>query len=185
MVHSKSLLFTCLIFCLMAVPPLSRSVVEGADLPAIQVSTDGTHFVRGDSGNPFRPMGFNYDHDADGRLLEDYWHTEWDRVENDFRDMQSLGANVVRIHLQFGKFMNSATEANAEELQQLQRLLTLAEETKLYLDLTGLGCYHKKDVPAWYDALEEQARWNAQQVFWEAIATVCNSDGDAAQPLCL
>jgi glutamate racemase len=119
-------------------------------------------------------MGFNYDHDADGRLLEDYWHAEWDRVENDFRDMQSLGANVVRIHLQFGKFMKSATEANAEELKQLQRLLMLAEETKLYLDLTGLGCYHKKDVPAWYDALEEQARWNAQQVFWEAIATVCS-----------
>jgi glutamate racemase len=178
MVYSKSLLFMCLIFCLMAAPLLSCSVVEGADLPAIHVSTDGTHFVSGDSGTPFRPMGFNYDHDADGRLLEDYWHSEWDRVENDFRDMQSLGANVVRIHLQFGKFMKSATEANAEELKQLQRLLTLAEETKLYLDLTGLGCYHKKDVPAWYDALEEQARWNAQQVFWEAVATVC-SDSSA------
>ena len=25
----------------------------------------------------------------------------------------------------------------------------------LYLDLTGLGCYHKKDVPAWYDKLAE------------------------------
>jgi glutamate racemase len=154
------------------------SLVIGSDgssaLPRIHVSTDGTHFVTGDSGTPFRPMGFNYDHDADGRLLEDYWHTEWDRVENDFRDMQSLGANVVRIHLQFGKFMKSATEANAEELKQLQRLLTLAEETKLYLDLTGLGCYHKKDVPAWYDALDEQARWNAQQVFWEAVATVCS-----------
>ena len=174
MVHSTSLLLQCLIFFLVAAPLLSRSVVEGAELPAIHVSTDGTHFVSGDSGTPFRPMGFNYDHDADGRLLEDYWHAEWDRVENDFRDMQSLGANVVRIHLQFGKFMKSATEANAEELKQLQRLLMLAEETKLYLDLTGLGCYHKKDVPAWYDALEEQARWNAQQVFWEAIATVCS-----------
>ena len=178
MVNTKSLLFTCLIFCLMATPLLSRSVVEGAELPAIKVSTGGTHFISGDSGTPFRPMGFNYDHDADGRLLEDYWHSELDRVENDFRDMQSLGANVVRIHLQFGKFMKSPTEANAEELKQLQRLLTLAEETKLYLDLTGLGCYHKKDVPAWYDALDEQARWNAQQVFWEAVATVC-SDSSA------
>lgn len=174
MVNSKSSLFQCLIFCLMAAPLVSRSVVEGTELPAIRISTDGTHFVSGESDTPFRPMGFNYDHDADGRLLEDYWHTEWERVENDFRDMQALGANVVRIHLQFGKFMKSATEANAEELKQLQRLLTLAEETKLYLDLTGLGCYHKKDVPAWYDALDEQARWNAQQVFWEAVATVCS-----------
>ncbi len=174
MVNSKSLLFKYLIFCFMTAVLLSRNEVEGTELPAIHVSIDGTHFVSGDSGTPFRPMGFNYDHDADGRLLEDYWHTEWDRVENDFRDMQSLGANVVRIHLQFGKFMTSATEANADELKQLQRLLTLAEESKLYLDLTGLGCYHKKDVPAWYDALDEQARWNAQQVFWEAVATVCN-----------
>ena len=178
MVNSKSLLFTCLIFCHMAASLFSRSVVEGAELPAIRVSSDGTHFISCDSGTSFRPMGFNYDHDADGRLLEDYWHAEWDRVENDFRDMQSLGANVVRIHLQFGKFMKSPTEANAEELNQLQRMMTLAEETKLYLDLTGLGCYHKNDVPAWYDALDEQARWSAQQVFWEAVATVC-SDSSA------
>ena len=154
------------------------SVAIGSDpaslLPAIRVSADGTHFVRGDSDVVFRPMGFNYDHDAEGRLLEDYWHSEWDRVENDFRDMQTLGVNVVRIHLQFGRFMKSPSEANAEELKQLQRLLTLAEETKLYLDLTGLGCYHKKDVPEWYNALDEQARWNAQQVFWEAVATVCS-----------
>lgn len=178
MVNSRSLLFKYLTFCFMTAVLLSRNVVEGTELPAIHVSTEGTHFVSGDSGTPFRPMGFNYDHDADGRLLEDYWHTEWDRVENDFRDMQSLGANVVRIHLQFGKFMKSATDANEEELKQLQRLLTLAEESQLYLDLTGLGCYHKKDVPAWYDALDEQARWNAQQVFWEAVATVC-SDSSA------
>ncbi|MFO1002407.1 MAG: aspartate/glutamate racemase family protein [Planctomycetaceae bacterium] len=151
-----------------------KSSVLADELPAIQVSSDGTHFVVKETGVPFRPMGFNYDHDPDGRLLEDYWHTEWDRVENDFRDMQALGANVVRIHLQFGKFMKSATEANAEELKQLQRLLRLAEETKLYLDLTGLGCYHKKDVPVWYDALDEQSRWNAQQVFWESVASVCS-----------
>lgn len=174
MIHQGPFLFTYLLCCFSTLQLFTRGVIEGAELPAIRVSAGGTHFVIGDSESPFRPMGFNYDHDADGRLLEDYWHTEWDRVENDFRDMQALGANVVRIHLQFGRFMKSATEANAEELKQLQRLLTLAEDTKLYLDLTGLGCYHKKDVPAWYDALDEQARWNAQQVFWEAVATVCN-----------
>lgn len=176
--NSNSILFKSLIFLLMTLRPCTGRAGDGTELPTIRVSADGTHFVTGDSDTPFRPMGFNYDHDADGRLLEDYWHAEWDRVENDFRDMQNLGANVVRIHLQFGKFMKSATEANAEELKQLQRLLTLAEETNLYLDLTGLGCYHKKDVPAWYDALDEQARWNAQQVFWEAVATVC-SDSSA------
>ena len=143
-------------------------------LEPIRVTADGKGFETAKSKTPFRPWGFNYDHDRSGRLIEDYWLTDWKEIEGDFAEMRALGANVVRIHLQVGKFMKSATEANSEELKQLQRLLTLAEETKLYLDLTGLGCYHKKDVPAWYDALDEQARWNAQQVFWEAVATVCN-----------
>jgi Cellulase (glycosyl hydrolase family 5) len=136
----------------------------------VRVSDDGTHFVSGDNARRYQPMGFNYDHDPDGRLLEDYWHEEWSRVEEDFREMHRLGANVVRIHLQFGRFMKAPTEPDEKELERLRRLIALAEETGLYLDLTGLGCYHKQDVPPWYDALEEAARWDAQSVFWEAIA---------------
>ena len=45
--------------------------------------------------------------------------------------------------------------------------------TRLYLDLTGLGCYHKKDVPAWYDKLAEKDRWDGQARFWEAVAGRC------------
>src|SRR5262249_52771029 len=48
-----------------------------------------------------------------------------------------------------------------------------AEKTGLYLDLTGLGCYHKKDVPGWYDKLSEQERWDVQARFWEAVAGRC------------
>ena len=51
--------------------------------------------------------------------------------------------------------------------------MRLAEQTGLYLDLTGLGCYHKQDVPAWYDALEESDRWDVQARFWKAVAGVC------------
>ncbi|MHC4575703.1 MAG: cellulase family glycosylhydrolase, partial [Planctomycetota bacterium] len=43
----------------------------------------------------------------------------------------------------------------------------------LYLDITGLGCYHKKDVPGWYDAMDEARRWRVQALFWEAIAKNC------------
>ncbi len=156
---------------------LTRVAAAGTPLPEslerIRVSDDGAYFVEAKSGKQFVPLGFNYDHDADGRLIEDYWHEEWDRVENDFRDMQKLGATVVRVHLQFGKFMKSATEARETEIQQLLKLLALAEETRLYLDLTGLGCYHKTDVPEWYDQLDESARWAAQAVFWGAVAKTC------------
>ena len=120
------------------------------------------------------PWGVNYDHDESGRLLEDYWTDEWDKVAADFREIKQLGANVVRIHLQFGKFMEAPDQPNAKALDQLARLVRLAEAEKLYLDLTGLGCYHKQDVPAWYDELDEQDRWNAQARFWEAIAARCS-----------
>lgn len=139
----------------------------------IGLSPDGRRFVVGPEGAPFTPWGFNYDHDAEGLLLEDYWDKDWSRVEEDFREMKALGANVVRIHLQFGKFMDAADTPNNMALARLADLLTTAEQTGLYLDLTGLGCYHKKDVPAWYDAMSEKDRWDAQAQFWQAVAQTC------------
>ncbi len=58
-------------------------------------------------------------------------------------------------------------------LDRLERLLRLAEKLELYLDITGLGCYHKKNIPAWYDRLSEQNRWAVQAAFWEAVAHTC------------
>jgi hypothetical protein len=144
-----------------------------AKMEPIAVSKDGRSFVLEPSGRKFTPWGFNYDHDEAGRLIEDYWEREWPKVEEDFGEMKELGANVTRIHLQFGKFMETADKPNAAQLARLARLLALAERTGIYLDLTGLGCYHKADVPAWYDALDERARWRAQAAFWEAVAARC------------
>jgi hypothetical protein len=144
-----------------------------AKLEPVAVAKDQKGFVLASSGRAFTPWGFNYDHDEIGRLLEDYWKREWPKLEEDFREMKELGANVVRVHLQFGKFMDTPERPNEAALRQLGRLVTLAEQVGLYLDLTGLGCYHKADVPAWYDALGEKERWQAQAKFWEAIARQC------------
>lgn len=136
----------------------------------IQVSPDQRGFVDTQSGQAFVPWGFNYDRDHRMRLLEEYWETEWTTVVEDFREMKALGANVVRIHLQLAKFMIAPNQANDPALAQLRKLLALAEETGLYLDLTGLACYRKADVPAWFDALNEQDRWQVQANFWRAVA---------------
>jgi hypothetical protein len=120
----------------------------------------------------FLAWGVNYDHDEAQRLLEDYWVSEWGKVIEDFREIKALGANVVRVHLQVGKFMTSAQQANPAALEQYARLVRLAEAEKLYLDVTGLGCYHKHEVPGWYDSLSEAERWNTQARFWEAVAKV-------------
>jgi hypothetical protein len=107
------------------------------------------------------------------RLIEDSWETDWQTVVEDFCEMKALGANVVRIHLQLAKFMNAADVPNTNALQRLARLVELAEDTGLYLDLTGLGCYRKAHVPAWFDALSEAERWKVQANFWRAIAKTC------------
>ncbi len=132
------------------------SACSDAQLPWVQVADDGKGFVLADSGKRFVPWGFNYDHEGDGQLIEDYWDEKWPTVEAAFHEMKQLGANVVRIHLQFGRFMESPTVPRQHSLRQLARLVKLAERTGLYLDLTGLGCYHKQDVPEWYDKLSEQ-----------------------------
>lgn len=143
------------------------------EMPWLQVSKDKKRFVLQSSGRPFVPWGFNYDHDDKGRLIEDYWDAEWPTVEAHFGQMKKLGANVVRVHLQFGKFMDGPKEPNGKALDRLGKLLELAERLGLYLDLTGLGCYQKGDVPDWYDKLSEKDRWNVQARFWEAIASRC------------
>ena len=161
--------------CLQLVAMMSTTLSSFAcgDLPRIVVSSVGDGFVFEGTDQPVTIMGFNYDHDETGRLIEDYWHEEWDRIAEDFAQMKVLGANVVRVHLQFGRFMESPDQPRAIELVQLKKLLALAEEQQLYLDITGLGCYHKNAVPAWYDRLDEQARWKAQERFWEHVATTC------------
>jgi hypothetical protein len=158
---------TCLLI-LLAGP----AAVAG-EMERVRVSDDRSRFVLEPSGRTFVPWGVNYDRDYKGRLLEDYWETEWQTIDEDFREIKQLGANVVRVHLQFGKFMESPDRPNEKALARLVQLVKLAEQTQLYLDLTGLACYRRDDVPAWYSRLSEADRWQAQARFWEAIAAKC------------
>lgn len=112
----------------------------------IRVSDDQTHFVQASSLERFVIWGVNYDHDSDGRLLDEYWIDEWDTVVDDFQEIKELGANCVRVHLQLGKFMDTPSQPNERALQQLSKLVQLAETTGLYLDVTGLACYHKHNI---------------------------------------
>jgi hypothetical protein len=70
--------------------------------------------------------------------------------------------------------MDTADQANTEALDRLAKLVKLAEELGLYLDVTGLACYHKNNIPDWFDTLSESERWNVQAKFWESVARVCS-----------
>jgi len=151
-------------------------VLFAADAPEVKleriaIAPDGKGFIGVDSKRPFRPWGVNYGNE--GRLMEDFWDTEWQTIEGDFREIREMGGNVVRVHLQFNRFMDAADKPNAKSFAQLTRMLRLAEQTGVYLDITGLACYRPSDNVAWYDALDESARWNAQANFWRAVAETC------------
>jgi hypothetical protein len=138
-----------------------------------RVAVRGDRFVLAPSGRPFVAWGHNYCTPYDQKLIEDIWETRWADVEGDFREMKALGANVVRVHLQVGKFMHAPDRMNADALRRLDKLLALAERERIYLDITGLATYRPSDTPAWYDALDEGQRWAAQAFFWGEIATRC------------
>ncbi len=153
---------------------LSASASPAAPAPWVAVADDGRGFVLTPSGKSFIPWGFNYVRDYNNlRLIEDYWDADWSTIEQRFMQMKQLGANVVRIHLQFARFMDAPDKTNKLNLARLAKLVRLAESHGLYLDLTGLGSYRETDAPVWYDALSERDRWAAQAHFWEAIASIC------------
>ena len=160
----------------LADPPAPAPAQEAASsaprLRRVRPSGDGSHFVLEGTDDRFFAWGVNYDHNADNRLLEDYWEKQWDAVVGDFREIKALGVNLVRVHLQVGRFMKDADHPDEANLGRLAALVRLAEENGLYLDLTGLGCYDKAEVPAWYAALDEPARWDVQVRFWKAVAGV-------------
>jgi hypothetical protein len=153
------------------------SLAASAQSPSwIVVNEAGEEFALLSTGAPFIPWGFNYSRDDRFRLIEDYWNgggpDGWAKVEHDFREMRRLGANVVRINLQFAKFIDAPGSPNRTNLARLEQLIGLAEDVGVYLDVTGLGTFRLPDVPPWYRNLTEKDRWAVQALFWEAVAQV-------------
>jgi len=150
----------------------AHSGAAGSTMERLRIAPGGKGLQLADSGRAFTPWGFNYDHDETGRLIEDYWDAEWSKVEEDFREMEEMGATAVRIHLQVNRYMKSPDQPNETTLARLGRLLGLAESCGLYLDLTGGCCYRKSDTPGWYENAQEKERWAIQARFWDAVSAV-------------
>src|SRR5688572_23944713 len=91
------------------------------EMPKIGIAADGSRFIFGGTGETFVPWGFNY-LGRFGELVEESWADDWARLEQDFHEMHKLGANVVRVHLQFGTFMKGPDEVDAAELGRLEKL---------------------------------------------------------------
>lgn len=131
----------------------------------------GTGFADA-TGKPFIPWGVNYTNTNQLRLMDDNWQEDstWQIILEDFREMKALNLNVIRIHLQYNKFMLNTTTPNQASLNRLKELVAFAGIYGLYVDITGLCAYILEDSPAWYDALNEEGRWATQAICWKSIA---------------
>jgi hypothetical protein len=160
---------TIVVLALLAALTLRVSHAVGQSL-APRITVSGSDFVVSGAAETFTPWGFSYDRDWDYRLIEDYWADEWAKIEEDFGEIRALGANVVRIYLQYHRFMDGPASPNELNLSRLRNLVTLAEGLGIYLDIVGLGSFRPAEDPTWYVDLSERERWAAQSVFWETIA---------------
>lgn len=140
-----------------------------AGMEPVKMAPDKKGFVLHPSGNRFIPWGHNYASvDIMERLANDPA-----RVEREFGEMKAAGTTVARIHPEMSRILMGPDKADPHALDQLARILKIAENSGIHLKITGLACYKIKDRMPWYDAMDEQDRWKTQAFFWEAIARTC------------
>jgi len=140
-----------------------------ADMETVKIAPDKIGFILHPSGNRYIPWGHNYASvDIMERLANDPV-----RVEREFIEMRAAGTNVARIHPEMPRILAGPDKADPHALDQLTKLLQIAENSNIHLKITGLVCYKIKDRMAWYDSLDEQDRWKTQAFFWETVARTC------------
>jgi hypothetical protein len=76
-------------------------------------------------------------------------------------------------HRELSRAQGLSCKADPQALDQLRKLLSVAENSGIHLKITGLACYKIKDRMDWYDPMNEQDRWNTQAFCWETIARTC------------
>lgn len=137
-------------------------------LPGIAVNREKKCFYEIKANEEFFPYGVNFDHDNKYRLIEEFW-CDTDLIDKVFQEINKMGFNIVRIHLQQFVLQNSENGINHEILNHLDKIVGLAENNGLYLDLTGLGRY-KGEIPEWYKKLSDDERIEADSYFWKVLA---------------
>lgn len=141
-----------------------------ADMETVKVAPDQSGFVLHPSGERFIPWGHNY---ASVDILERLANDPA-RIEREFGEMKAAGTTVARIHPEMPRILLGPEKVDPKALDQLRTLLKIAEKSGIHLKITGLACYKIRDRMAWYDAMDEQARWKTQEFFWENIAQTCS-----------
>ena len=105
----------CSVFAIL----LLCGCAAAAPMQSVRVASDNKGFVLSPSGDRFLAWGHNYA--AEG--LDDSNERAWAKIDSDLNDLKSIGTNVIRVHLQFPRFMDGPAKPNAGALAGLGRLL--------------------------------------------------------------
>jgi hypothetical protein len=143
-------------------------------MPRISVRSDRLY-----SGNrPWRAWGMNWgvgNHEPVIAYFDHPTAANLSVLRRELRTARGMGANSMRIYLQLGQVMATATRARKRTLIALRRLLALAKGEGIYLDITGDLVWRPARAPAWYGRLGRQSRWRVQMLFWKAVARAASS----------
>jgi len=153
---------------LFALVFLTRSA-WAANMETVRIAPDKNGFILHPSGDRYVPWGHNYASvDIMNRLAKDP-----ERVAREFTEMKAAGTTVARIHPEMPRILIGPDKADPEAIDQLEKVLKIAEKSGIHLKITGLACYKIKERVDWYDSMDEQDRWKTQAFFWETIARTC------------
>ena len=136
-----------------------------------RISAHGDRLYAG--GKPWQAWGMNWGVNDHAPVIAYFDHPTSANLAvlgAELRTARSMGTNSMRIYLQLGQVMATATKPRLQTLAALQRLLALAESDRIYLDITGDLVWRPARAPAWYARLSWRARWDVQARFWKAVA---------------
>jgi hypothetical protein len=124
-------------------------------------------------GTPWRAWGMNWglgDHSPVLAYLDAPTPDGLALLASELQIAHRLGANSMRIPVELGEVMRTATSVRRSTLVALQRLAAVAERSRIYLDVAGNLVWRPQLAPAWYERLSERSRWKVQANFWRAVA---------------
>ena len=135
----------------------------------VTTAPDGKGFIEAGSGKPFVPWGTNYYDPNTGWPPQMWQQFDTDRVAEHFQAMSDIGVNCARILLAAAAFQPDPNTVDAEALEKLDTIVTIARRNGIRLILTGPG--HWEGEPAYWkpDRFAGQDALNALENFWTVV----------------
>ena len=158
------------VLIVVAVVGLGWSPSAGA-VAMPRISVHGDRLYAG--AKPWRAWGMNWGIGDHAPVIGYFDHptaAKFVVLRTELGRARAMGANSMRIYLQLGQVMATPTAPRRQTLLALMRLLALAQQDRVYLDITGDLVWRPSQAPGWYGRLSRQSRWRVQARFWGLVA---------------